>query len=196
MTAKIILLTFSVMVICIMAAWYLVPKFLEQPLYKIVEKAGNIEIRLYDSILLKSVTVSGNQYQALRRGFRPLVTYIGAKKRDGDKISMIVPVMQMSGNTQEDWIISFSMPSKYDASSLSAPNNEQVLTETRGPTKAAVIRFSGNADEKLLAKKTGQLSDWLKKAAFTAKSKPRYMFYNDPSTPPFLRRNEVFIEIE
>jgi len=196
MTAKIILLTFSVLVICIMAAWYLVPKFLEQPSYKIVQKAGNIEIRLYDSILLKSVTVSGNQYQALRRGFRPLVTYIGAKKRDGDKISMTAPVMQMSGNTQEDWIISFSMPSKYDASSLPAPNNEQVFTETVGPTKAAVIRFSGNADEKLLAKKTEQLSDWLKKVAFTAKSKPRYMFYNDPTTPPFLRRNEVFIEIE
>ena len=196
MTAKIILLIFSVLVICLMAAWYLVPKFLEQPSYKVVQKDGNIEIRLYDSILLQSVSVSGDQYQALRKGFRPLVTYIGAKKREGDKISMTAPVMQLPGDTQDDWIISFSMPSKYDASSLPAPNNEQVFTETIGPTKAAVIRFSGNADEELLAQKTAQLSDWLKKAAFTAKSKPRYMFYNDPSTPPFLRRNEVFIEIK
>ena len=196
MTAKIILLIFSVLVICLMAAWYLVPKFLEQPSYKVVQKDRNIEIRLYDSILLQSVSVSGDQYQALRQGFRPLVTYIGAKKRDGDKISMTAPVMQLSGDTQDDWVISFSMPKKYDASNLPAPNNEQVFTETVGPTKAAVIRFSGNADEKLLAKKTEQLSDWLKKAAFTAQSKPRYMFYNDPSTPPFLRRNEVFIEIK
>ena len=196
MTAKIILLIFSVLVMCLMAAWYLVPKFLEQPSYKVVQKDGNIEIRLYDSILLQSVSASGDQYQALRKGFRPLVTYISAKKRDGDKISMTAPVMQLPGDTQDNWIISFSMPSKYDASSLPAPNNEQVFTETIGPTKAAVIRFSGNADEKLLAQKTEQLSDWLEKAAFTAKSKPRYMFYNDPSTPPFLRRNEVFIEIE
>ena len=179
-----------------MATWYLVPKFLEQPSYKVVQKDGNIEIRLYDSILLQSVSVSGDQYQALRKGFRPLVSYIGAKKRDGDKISMTAPVMQLSGDTQENWIISFSMPKKYDASSLPAPNNDQVFTETIGPTKAAVIRFSGNADKELLAKRTEQLSDWVKKAAFTAKSKPRYMFYNDPSTPPFLRRNEVFIEIE
>ena len=196
MTAKIILLIFSVLVMCLMAAWYLVPKFLEQPSYKVVQKDGNIEIRLYDSILLQSVSASGDQYQALRKGFRPLVTYISAKKRDGDKISMTAPVMQLPGDTQDNWIISFSMPSKYDASSLPAPNNEQVFTETIGPTKAAVIRFSGNADEELLAEKTEQLSDWLKKAAFPAKSKPRYMFYNDPSTPPFLRRNEVFIEIE
>ena len=196
MTAKIILLIFSVLVIGLMATWYLVPKFLEQPSYKVVQKDRNIEIRLYDSILLQSVSVSGDQYQALRQGFRPLVSYIGAQKRDGDKISMTAHVMQLPGDTQDNWIISFSMPSKYDASSLPAPNNEQVFTETIGPTKAAVIRFSGNADEKLLAQKTEQQSDWLEKAEFTAKSKPRYMFYNDPSTPPFLRRNEVFIEIE
>jgi len=109
---------------------------------------------------------------------------------------MTAPVMQLPGDTQDDWIISFSMPSKYDASSLPAPNNEQVFTETIGPTKAAVIRFSGIADEELLAKNTEQLSDWLNKVTFNARSKPRYLFYNDPSTPPFLRRNEVFIEIE
>ena len=179
-----------------MAAWYLMPKFLEQPSYKVVQKDGNIEIRLYDTILLKSVKVTGDQYQALRQGFRPLVTYIGAKKRDGDKISMTALVMQLVADAQDDWIISFSMPSKYDASSLPAPNNDQVFIETVGPTKAAVVRFNGNADETLLAKKTEQLSDWLKKAAFTAQSKPRYLFYNDPSTPAFFRRNEVFIEIE
>jgi hypothetical protein len=69
MTAKIILLIFSVLVICLMAAWYLVPKFLEQPSYKVVQKDRNIEIRLYDSILLQSVSVSGDQYQALRQVF-------------------------------------------------------------------------------------------------------------------------------
>ena len=196
MTAKIILLIFSVLVICLLAAWYLVPKFLEQPSYKVVQRDGNIEIRLYDIILLQSVSVSGDQYQALMQGFRPLVSHIRAKKRVGDKISMTAPVMQLSGDTHDDWVISFSMPSKYDASSLPAPNNEQIFTETISPTKAAVIRFSGNADEELLVKKAEQLSDWLSKAALIARSKPRYLFYNDPSTPPFLRRNEVFIEIE
>ena len=53
MTAKIILLIFSVLVICLMAAWYLVPKFLEQPSYKVVQKNGNIEI----AVLLFGVTL-------------------------------------------------------------------------------------------------------------------------------------------
>lgn len=196
MAVKVTLLILSVLVICVMAAWYLVPKFLEQPSYKVLQKDGNIEIRLYQGFLLKSVNVTGNQYLALRKGFRPLVNYIGAKKRDGDKISMTAPVIQSLGNSKDEWVVSFSMPSKYDASNLPDPNNEQIYTEAISSTKAAVIRFNGKADENLLAEKTIKLSEWLEKGRFTAKTKPRYMFYNDPSTPPFLRRNEIFVELE
>ena len=196
MAVKVTLLILSVLVICVMAAWYLVPKFLEQPSYKVLQKDGNIEIRLYQGFLLKSVNVTGNQYLALRKGFRPLVNYIGAKKRDGDKISMTAPVIQSLGNSKDEWVVSFSMPSKYDASNLPDPNNKQIYTEAISSTKAAVIRFNGKADENLLVEKTIKLSEWLEKGRFTAKTKPRYMFYNDPSTPPFLRRNEIFIELE
>ena len=76
----------------IMAAWYLVPKFLETPYYKVTEKDGNIEVRIYEGMLLQSVKVSGSQYQSLRQGFRPLVNYISAKGRDGEKISMTAPL--------------------------------------------------------------------------------------------------------
>ena len=93
-----------------MAAWYLVPKFLETPSYKVVEKDGNIEVRSYESILLQSVKVSGDQYKSLRLGFRPLVNYIGAKAREGEKISMTAPVMQSLSETGNEWIVSFSMP--------------------------------------------------------------------------------------
>ena len=196
MAVKVTLLILSVLVICVMAAWYLVPKFLEQPSYKVLQKDGNIEIRLYQGFLLKSVNVTGNQYLALRKGFRPLVNYIGAKKRDGDKISMTAPVIQSLGNSKDEWVVSFSMPSKYDASNLPDPNNKQIYTEAISSTKAAVIRFNGKADENLLVEKTIKLSEWLEKGRFTAKTKPRYMFYNDPSTPPFLRRNEIFVELE
>ena len=129
MAAKITLLVLSVLVICVMAAWYLAPRLLEQPTYKVIQEDSNIEIRLYQDFLLKSVNVTGNQYLALRKGFRPLVNYIGAKKRDGDKISMTAPVIQSLGNSKDEWVVSFSMPSKYDASNLPNPNNEQIYTE-------------------------------------------------------------------
>ena len=80
--AKIILLLFADIAICVAAALYLLPKFLEHPAYKIVQTDGKIELRDYDSVLLQSVKVSGQQYDALRKGFRPLVNYIGEKVRE------------------------------------------------------------------------------------------------------------------
>ena len=118
-----------------MAAWYLVPKFLETPSYKVVEKDGDIEVRYYESMLLQSVKVSGDQYRALRLGFRPLVNYIGAKAREGEKISMTAPVMQSSSDTDNEWVVSFSMPSKYSKKTLPEPNNKQVYSEEMKPTK-------------------------------------------------------------
>lgn len=180
-----------------MAAWYLVPKFLETPAYKVVEKDRNIEVRYYESMLLQSVKVSGNQYKSLRQGFRPLVNYIGAKGREGEKISMTAPVMQSLGNTNNEWVVSFSMPSKYSKKTLPEPNNKQVYSEQLKPIMAAVIRFSGKTDRSgsLIKEKEKTLLNWLKNRDFKIISKPKYLFYNDPSTPGFLRRNEVMVII-
>ncbi len=188
---------FVVILFGIMAAWYLVPKFLETPAYKVVEKDRNIEVRYYESMLLQSVKVSGNQYKSLRQGFRPLVNYIGAKGREGEKISMTAPVMQSLGNTNNEWIVSFSMPSKYSKKTLPEPNNKQVYSEQLKPIMAAVIRFSGKTDRSgsLIKEKEKTLLNWLKNRDFKIVSKPKYLFYNDPSTPGFLRRNEVMVII-
>ena len=188
---------FVVILFGMMAAWYLVPKFLETPAYKVVEKDRNIEVRYYESMLLQSVKVPGNQYKSLRQGFRPLVNYIGAKGREGEKISMTAPVMQSLGNTNNEWIVSFSMPSKYSKKTLPEPNNKQVYSEQLKPIMAAVIRFSGKTDRSgsLIKEKEKTLLNWLKNRDFKIVSKPKYLFYNDPSTPGFLRRNEVMVII-
>lgn len=185
-----------VLIICASLAWYFVPKFLEQPAYSILKKEGSIEVRAYKQMLLQSVAVSGDQYDALRNGFRPLVRYIGAKERDGEKISMTAPVMQILDDTKQEWIVSFSMPSKYKEDSLPNPNNDMVFTEVVPPTVAAVVRFRGRANTDLLGRKTAELMNWINEAGYVAREKPRYMFYNDPSTPPFLRRNEVLIAVQ
>ena len=186
---------FVVILFGMMAAWYLVPKFLETPAYKVVEKDRNIEVRYYESMLLQSVKVSGNQYKSLRQGFRPLVNYIGAKGREGEKISMTAPVMQSLGNTNNEWIVSFSMPSKYNKKTLPEPNNKQVYSEEIKPKMAAVIRFSGKTDKDGLLIKEKVLLDWVKNRDFKIVSKSKYLFYNDPSTPGFLRRYEIMIII-
>lgn len=195
MALKIPIIIVCVLTVLALGGWYLVPKFLEQPSYKVALKDGSIEIRQYDKILLKSVKVQGDQYQSIREGFRPLVRFIGGKDRDGDKISMTAPVIQSAGENEGDWVVSFSMPSKYHESSLPDPQNPSIYTEDLDPMVAAVIRFSGKANEQMLSDKTKTLLQWLEQAGYKVQSKPKYLFYNDPSTPGFLRRNEVMVQL-
>ena len=193
---KISIITICFSLLFVMLAWFMLPKFLEQPKYKVVRKENNIEIRKYDKILTSSVKVYGNQYNALRKGFQPLVRYIGAKERDSEKISMTAPVIQATNDESENWTVSFAMPSKYNIDNLPKPANDDIYFEEIQPSLAAVIRFSGVADTNLLNQKASVLKRWLELNGYTESSSPKFLFYNDPTTPGFLRRNEVMIIID
>ena len=79
-------------------------------------------------------------------------------------------------------------------SSDTAARNAIALKEI--PEKRfAVIRFSGMAGEESLTRYNKELNDFLSAKTLTPLSLPSYAFYNPPSTLPFLRRNEVLIEI-
>ena len=177
-------------------AWFMLPKFLEQPKYTVIKKENNLEIRRYAKILTSSVEVEGDQYYSLRKGFQPLVRYIGAKERDSEKISMTAPVIQSVNEENEKWTISFAMPSKYSLDNLPKPENNNIYIQEIEPSLAAVIRFNGKADEKLLNLKTDILMRWIELKGYAKLSRPKFLFYNDPSTPGFLRRNEVMILVK
>jgi hypothetical protein len=72
-----------------------------------------------------------------------------------------------------------------------------VYSEEIKATMAAVIRFSGKTDRSgaLIKEKEKTLLDWVKKREYKITSKSKYLFYNDPSTPGFLRKNEVMVII-
>ena len=193
---KIIIITLCFGFACIPLAWLLLPTFLEQPKYTVVKKENNLEIRRYAKILTSSVKVEGDQYYALRKGFQPLVRYIGAKERDSEKISMTAPVIQSVNEENERWTISFAMPSKYSLDNLPQPENDSIYFQEIEPSLAAVIRFNGKADEKLLNLKSGILMRWVDSKGYAKLSRPKFLFYNDPTTPGFLRRNEVMILVE
>ena len=190
---KIIIITLCFGFACIPLAWFLLPKFLEQPKYTVVKKENNLEIRRYAKILTSSVKVEGDQYYALRKGFQPLVRYIGAKERNSEKISMTAPVIQSVNDENGNWTISFAMPSKYSLDNLPQPENDSIYFQEIEPSLAAVIRFNGKADEKLLNLKSGILMRWVDSKGYAKLSRPKFLFYNDPTTPGFLRLSLIHI---
>jgi predicted transcriptional regulator len=65
-----------------------------------------------------------------------------------------------------------------------------------GEKKVAVLRFSGLVNEEKIAKKTLELTQWMVSKNLRPLSDPELARYNPPWTLPFLRRNEILIEVE
>ena len=193
----IILSSLIILPLLIFGFWILIPFFLENPKYTILEKNNHFQIRKYDEMTIAKITTVGERYEGLRKGFIPLARYIGAKDREGPKISMTAPVMQQK-IINDNWEISFYMPSKFDTDQLPISENNQIKIVTTPSTIMAVITFSGVAKTELLENKFTNLIKWIEKINYEIilGSKPIYSYYNDPSTPGFLRKNEIMIPVE
>ena len=70
LTARSLLMAISIIGLSI---WILIPQFLEGPKYSVEISEAKIELRQYDNFLMTKVIMSGDQNEALRNGFRPLV---------------------------------------------------------------------------------------------------------------------------
>ena len=114
-------------------------------------------------------------------------------QQESEKIAMTAPVTQQGdGNS---WKVHFVMPSNYTMETLPTPNNPAVKLKEIGGKRFAVIRFSGMGGADSLKRHTKELDDFLSAKSFTPLSPPTFAFYNPPWTLPFLRRNEVLIEV-
>jgi hypothetical protein len=127
----------------------------------------------------------------------PIVSNVEQPKyviqQDGKKIAMTAPVTQQGDGST--WKVRFIMPSSYTMKTLPKPNYSAVKLKEIAAKRYAVIRFSGAAGEDSLKRRTKELNEWLSTNNLTLVSEPIYAFYNPPWTLPFLRRNEVMVEI-
>ena len=106
---------------------------------------------------------------------------------------MTAPVQQQL--TGKLWKISFVMPSKYRMDSLPVPNNNRVRLKEILAKKFVVIEFSGLNSTENVKEHENQLMNYIQVNQIKIIDSPKYAFYNAPWTLPFLRRNEVMIEI-
>jgi len=179
----------------------------EQPKYTLAERSGNIEIRDYAPMIAAETKVTGDRREAIGDGFRIIADYIFGNNTASKKVPMTAPVTQQGSEkiamtapvTQQgdgkSWRVAFIMPSEYTMDTLPKPNNPAVELKEVPAKRFGVIRFSGMGDQGSLDRHTEELQAFLKARNLTFLSPPTYAFYNPPWTLPFMRRNEVLIEI-
>jgi hypothetical protein len=188
--------------------WGPIVSNVEQARYDVVESHGNIEIRDYAPMIVAEVSVPGDRETAISAGFRKIAEYIFGNNVSSRKVAMTAPVTQKPSEkiamtapvTQQGgeglWQVRFVMPSSHTMESLPKPSSPDVVLRELAGKRFAVIRFSGRAKTRRLEARTRDLHAFIENKQHQAISKPTYAFFNPPWTLPFLRRNEVMIEIE
>jgi effector-binding domain-containing protein len=201
------LIAFGAVVLLGAALWGPIVSNVEQPKYQVIESSGNIEIRDYAPMIVAEAEVAGDRRDAIGKGFRIIADYIFGNNTAAQKVPMTAPVTQQGSEkiamtapvTQQGdgniWRVRFVMPSSYTMEALPKPNNPAVKLKEIGAKRYAAIRFSGMADEDSLKRRTKELNAFIRAKNLTPLSAPTYAFYNPPWTLPFLRRNEVMVEI-
>ena len=187
--------------------WSAMASNVETPNYSVSSKSDNLEIREYGPTIVAEATVEGERDKAIQRGFRIIADYIFGNNLSSAKVAMTAPVTQQSSEkiamtapviqqaSGKSWNVRFVMPSKYTMETLPKPVNSKVALIEVPATRFAVIRFSGFAGQDSLDAHEAELRAFMAERGLTATSEPQYAFYNAPWTLPFMRRNEVMIDV-
>lgn len=194
---------FRIIIFAIFTIMTFKPAFssVEEPKYQIITKEDNIEIRQYEQMISAEVKIFGNRKSAINSGFRILADYIFGNNQKDLKIAMTAPVRQYKITTgfkadqATEWIISFIMPSKFSYADLPLANNSEILIKLLEPKKYLTIRFSGLASDKKLKNALEQLEIYAKNNQLNIRENILFAFYNPPWTLPFMRRNEIMLEV-
>lgn len=197
------------------AGWRLFQeKNVEVPEYRVLSVKDGVELREYGPTIVAVTEVEGDFDASLEAGFRRLAGYIFGGNRSkqsiamtapvglqrasdseqGERIAMTAPVgMQRSGPV---WRMTFVMPSEYTLETLPEPVDTRVRLESVPGKRVAVRSFSGSAPESVANAEQARLLEELRKLGLRAVGEPVLAQYNSPFMPPFLRRNEIQVDVQ
>jgi SOUL heme-binding protein len=181
---------------------------IDEPAYTVVQKTEVFEVRQYAPYLVAEVLVPGPASEAGNQGFSLLGGYIFGKNKGERKLDMTAPVTQQAAPVKLEmtapvtqaaapggFLVQFVMPKGYTLATLPEPLDPRVKLREVPGSKVAVIRFSGSWSQSTYEEQLQTLRDALKAAGLATTGEPVSSRYNSPFTLPFLRRNEVWLNL-
>ena len=182
---------------------------IEEPRYSVESKAAHYEIRKYDATLVAEARIEAGFDDAGNRAFRILADYIFGNNKSKTKVAMTAPVTQQPPSekiamtapvnqvpTPGGFLVQFTMPAGLTLENAPEPNDARVHLRLIPPRRIAVFRYSGSWSESRYNQKLAQFRNELQKNGVQTTGAPIFARFNAPFIPWFLRRNEIWLEIE
>lgn len=183
---------------------------IEKPEYKVVFVDGAVEYRLYQSFIVAETEIIGLESwkDASNEGFRRLFKYITGDNNGEEKIAMTAPVQQSKIQaedvvfnqaepltTKSGWKVGFMLPSSYSIADAPMPEDERIEIRTVPEKLVAAIRYSGRWTTRNFDKYESRLLAAVMEENIEILGESETAFYNPPFVPPFMRRNEILVEV-
>jgi len=183
---------------------------IEMPDYEVVYTDGSVEYRQYEPyIVAETVVKNSSSYRgSSNEGFMRLLRYITGANESQSDIAMTAPVQQTPASekidmtapvqrneTEEGWRVAFMLPSSFTMDTAPTPTNNEISLRLIPKQLMAVIRYSGRWTERNFNRHKEQLLESLEESNIKTIGVAESAAYDAPYVLPFLRRNEVMIEV-
>ena len=181
----------------------------EEAQYTVLKSDGEYELRRYEPMIIAETTMEGDYRSTSGKTFSKLASFIFGANKSESSIDMTAPVLQEQGSEEiamtapviqkksgEKWVTAFVMPHTYTIETIPKPLDQGIVLREIPGSKVATIRYSGLHSEKNINKYSEKLNKWIIDNGYRPASRPRAASFDPPWTLPFLRRNEVHIDID
>ena len=161
--------------------------------YQVLESHDGFEIRIYEPFITVSTIESAGLRSAGNRAFQKLAGYIFGGNSNSQRIAMTAPVTEKP--VGDGFEVSFVMPAGMTLDQMPEPSGDPLKIESHPAQKMAAIRFNGMVAERSFGNQEQKLKELLDAAGIKYDATPIYARYDAPTTPFFLRRNEVLLSV-
>lgn len=190
-----------------------------EPPYEVIAADGVIEVRQYEPQLIaetfveniqRSMPGEGKPFRSSgNSGFRRLAGYIFGGNTSKEEIAMTAPVLQeprsekvamtapvLQEERGDGWWMAFVLPEGYTLESAPTPDDSRVSLREVPAKRIATLRYSGRNSPEKMAGHEKTLRAWLEESGIRPTGPALMASYDPPWAIPFLRRNEVQLEVE
>jgi SOUL heme-binding protein len=191
-----------------LAAMPVISQAIEEPNYEVIKKFDTFEIRSYAAYVVAEVVLDSSAEDAGSKAFPILAGYIFGKNKGDKKFAMTAPVTQTAEPTRMAMTapvtqaavaggirVGFVLPKTVTLATAPEPLDPRVQLRLVPIATWAVLRYSGTWTESNYSENLNKLKAAAEVAGIKIGGEPLLARYNGPFTPWFMRRNEVWMEV-
>ena len=181
---------------------------IEEPRYEVIRQFDNVELRQYAPYVVAEVVLDATAEDAGSRAFPILAGYIFGKNKGDKKFAMTAPVTQTAAPVKMEMTapvtqaavpggmrVQFVLPEGVTLESAPEPLDPRVQLRLVPASPWATIRYSGTWSQANYDEHLGKLQAALAAAGVATQGQPVLARYNNPMTPWFMRRNEIWLAL-